>query len=36
MAAWLRAEHSDKANFAEVTKATNAVYPGLLDAITGL
>lgn len=35
MAAWLRAEHGDKANFAEVTKATNAVYPGLLDAMTG-
>lgn len=35
MAAWLREEHAGKANFAEVTKATNAVYPGLLDAMAG-
>ena len=35
MATWLREEHGDKANFAEVSKAANAVYPGLLDAISG-
>ncbi len=35
MASWLREEHGDKANFGEVTKATNAVYPGLLEAISG-
>lgn len=36
MAAWLTEKHGDKANFTEVTKATNAVYPGLLDALAGL
>ena len=35
MASWLREEHGDKANFGEVTKATNTVYPGLLEAISG-
>ncbi|WP_297764845.1 ankyrin repeat domain-containing protein [uncultured Alcanivorax sp.] len=36
MASWLKKEHGDKANFAEVTKATDAVYPGLLKNLEGL
>ncbi|KGD62055.1 hypothetical protein T9A_01264 [Alcanivorax jadensis T9] len=35
MAYWLSEDHGGKANFAEVSKATNAVYPGLLEAISG-
>jgi len=33
MAAWLKHEHGQSANFAEVVQAANHVYPGLVEAV---